>query len=159
MVDIFVMLLQPGAGDDLQGIKRGILEVVDMVIVTKDDGDQSKFIQKAKHDYEQALHILRHEGRVPPVLTCSSLTKKGFLEIWSQIDSYFLDQQKSILMKRDRQGLHWMWQMVHDDLISHFRSVVQDSKIHELEQKVLSQEMTSPEAARKLLQLFRDHKC
>lgn len=154
MVDLFVMLLQPGAGDDLQGIKRGILEMVDMVIVTKDDGDQQKIIQKAKHDYEQALHILRHEGWIPPVLSCSSVTKSGFPEILKNIDSYFVDQKQIIEWKRNKQGIDWMWQLILDQLKDSFMAKVGTDSIRSLEQEILHKKLTSPEAASQLLKKF-----
>lgn len=154
MVDLFVMLLQPGAGDDLQGIKRGILEMVDMVVVTKDDGDQQKIIQKAKHDYEQALHILRHEGWVPPVLSCSSVTKSGFPEIIKTIENYFVDQKKLIEDKRNKQGLDWMWQLIFEGLKDSFRETVGADKIMAMEKEILHKKITSPEAASQLLKNF-----
>lgn len=154
MVDLFVMLLQPGAGDDLQGIKRGILEVVDMVVVTKDDSGQEKIIQKAKHDYQQALHILRHEGWIPPVLSCSAVTKKGLPEVQQTIDSYFIDQKHLITQKRDRQGLDWMWQLINDGLKDSFKASVGENEINKIEKDILKKSITSPEAAAYLLNLF-----
>lgn len=153
MVDLFVMLLQPGAGDDLQGIKRGILEMVDMVVVTKDDGENKSIIQKAKHDYERALHILRHEGWIPPVMSCSALTKNGLPEIESVIENYFKDEQTLIKAKRDRQGLDWMWQLILDGLKSNFLSQVDQTQLKEIQNKILAQELTSPQAADILLKL------
>lgn len=151
MVDLFVMLLQPGAGDDLQGIKRGILEMVDMVVVTKDDGDNKSIIQKAKHDYERALHILRHEGWIPPVLSCSALTKNGLPEVEATIESYFLNEKILIKAKRDRQGLDWMWQLILDGLKQNFMSRVDKAQLNDVENKILSQKLTSPQAADILL--------
>lgn len=151
MVDLFVMLLQPGSGDDLQGIKRGILEMVDMVVVTKDDGDNKLIIQKAKHDYEHALHILRHEGWIPPVLSCSALTKDGLPEIQKIIDGYFKDQDELIRNKRNLQGIDWMWQLIHEGLKQKFLSQVTSQELKMIEQEILSQKLTSPQAAAKLL--------
>lgn len=158
MVDLFVMLLQPGAGDDLQGIKRGILEVVDMVVVTKDDGDQQKIIQKAKHDYQNALHILRHEGWIPPVLSCSAYTKNGLPEILKTIEDYFKDQQPLIQKKRDKQGMDWMWQLIQEGLTSAFRSTMSEEVIQEAKSNVQNQKETAPQAALRLLNLFRSQK-
>lgn len=155
MVDLFVMLLQPGAGDDLQGIKRGILEMVDVVVVTKDDGEQSKSIQKAKHDYQQALHILRHDGWMPPVLSCSSLTKSGFPEIFTTIEDYFSREQKLIEKKRNQQGIEWMWQLIFDHLKMSFLQNLGAEKVTEIEKQVLSQKLSAPEAAAKLLALAK----
>jgi LAO/AO transport system kinase len=147
MVDLFIMLLQPGAGDDLQGIKRGILEMVDMVIVTKDDGDQHKVIQKAKHDYQQALHILRHDGWMPPVVSCSSLTKSGFPEIQKIIEEYFSLQQKMILDKRSKQNLDWMWNILKHKLEQEFFDKVGKAEYLRVQKDVLSQMMSPSEAA------------
>jgi LAO/AO transport system kinase len=158
MVDLFVMLLQPGAGDDLQGIKRGILEMVDMVVVTKDDGDQRVIIERAKHDYQHALQILRHDGWIPPVLSCSALTKHGLPEVQKTIDAYFLDQKNLIQEKRDKQGINWMWQLVHEGLKDSFKTVVGDLDIEFTQQEVLNKKMTSPEAALYLLMLYSKSK-
>ncbi len=154
MVDLFVMLLQPGAGDDLQGIKRGILEVVDMVVVTKDDGDQKKIIEKAKHDYQQALHILRHDGWMPPVLSCSAFTKSGLPEIQHTIESYFNQQQLLINEKRERQGVDWMWQLIQDGLRDAFHRGVGEVSIRSCEEEIRHKKLTAPEAAERLLQNF-----
>lgn len=154
MVDIFIMLLQPGAGDDLQGIKRGILEIVDMVIVTKDDGENQKIIQKAKHDYEQALHILRHEGWIPPVLSCSSISKNGFPKIHETINDYFNTQKRNISEKRDRQGLDWMWQLIHDGLKDSFTQTIGEKEIHKFEKDILSKQISPVEASQELLKKF-----
>jgi LAO/AO transport system kinase len=151
MVDLFVMLLQSGAGDDLQGIKRGILELVDMVIVTKDDGDQEKIIEKAKQDYHEALKILRHDGWIPPVISCSSITKKGLPEIEETIDSYFKNKKNLIVEKREKQGLDWMWQLIRDELNIHFLSKVGEKKLNEVQKALLKKELTPVEASRKLL--------
>jgi LAO/AO transport system kinase len=157
MVDLFVMLLQPGAGDDLQGIKRGILEIVDMVIVTKDDGDNKQIIQKAKHDYHQALHILRHDGWIPPVLSCSAYTKNGMPEVQKTIDSFFHDQKKLISKKREQQGIDWMWQLIHEGLKEAFKAKIGESEILRVERDILSHRSTSPEAAKKMLDKFQSN--
>lgn len=154
MVDLFVMLLQPGAGDDLQGIKRGILEMVDMVVVTKDDGDQQQIIQKAKHDYQNALHILRHDGWIPPVLSCSAYTKNGLPEVQKTIETYFTEQKTLITKKREKQGIDWMWQLIHEGLKDSFKNAVGENEILSVERDVLSKSSTSPEAAEKLLKNF-----
>lgn len=155
MVDLFVMLLQPGAGDDLQGIKRGILELVDLVVVTKDDGEQSKIIQKAKHDYQQALHILRHDGWMPPVLSCSSLTKNGLPEIQSTIETYFSQQKNLISSKRSKQGLDWMWQLVREELEQNFFEKVGVSEFEKMQNDVLSNKVSPTDAAHLLLGKYK----
>lgn len=150
MVDLFIMLLQPGAGDDLQGIKRGILEVVDMVVVTKDDGDQQKIIQKAKHDYQQALQILRHDGWMPPVMSCSAVTKSGLPEIQNVIEDYFSQQKKLIEEKRSKQGLDWMWQLIREGLERGFIEKA-GNELAKVQEQILRKEITPAKAAEDLL--------
>ena len=157
MVDLFVMLLQPGAGDDLQGIKRGILEVVDMVVVTKDDGDQEKIILRAKHDYQQALQILRHDGWIPPVLSCSAVTKKGLPEVEKTMEDYFSKEAAQIQKKREKQGLDWMWQLIHEGLKSSFQEVIDQRAIKASEKKIRDNAGTPPEVAQELLKQFFSH--
>jgi LAO/AO transport system kinase len=158
MVDLFIMLLQPGAGDDLQGIKRGILEIVDMIIVTKDDGDQQKIIQKAKHDYQEALNILRHDSTIPSVLSCSALTKTGLPEIQKCIEDYFVHQKKNIQEKRNKQGLDWMWHLIHDQLKDYFRDSVGEKEILKVQTEILDKKITPVEGAQYLLHLFKNKK-
>ncbi len=155
MVDIFVMLLQPGAGDDLQGIKRGILEMVDMVVVTKDDGDNHKIIQKAKHDYQKALEILRHDsGHIPSVLSCSSLTKAGLPEVAAAIDSFLSVSKTDIEKKRKEQNIEWMWALIHEGLDRSFHEKVSPAEIEKVKDAIMKQTLTAPLAAEKLLKLF-----
>lgn len=155
MVDIFIMLLQPGSGDDLQGIKRGILELVDMVVVTKDDGEQKNIIQKAKHDYQRALEILRHGEFIPRVFSCSSVTKKGLPEILQSIEDFFMKRKDEIQSKRDKQGVDWMWNLINDALKDTFRETLGQERILRMQNKILSQEVTPPEAQRILFEEFK----
>ena len=90
IVDFFVLLMQPGSGDELQGIKRGILEVSDLVVVNKSDGDFEKVSKIAQHDYQRSLEILQENNKwQSQVLRCSSLYKKGFEEIFTCIDHFY----------------------------------------------------------------------
>ncbi len=158
MVDIFIMLLQPGAGDDLQGIKRGILELVDMVVVTKDDGDQQKIIAKAKHDYEQALHILRHEGWQPPVMSCSSLTKAGLPEIKKKIDEFFKAHEKSLSDKRMKQGEEWANDLILEGLENSFKSSLGEAALKAAMKSITDGSQTPPQAADILLKKYFSRK-
>ena len=155
MTDIFIMLLQPGSGDDLQGIKRGILELVDLVIVTKDDGDQAKMIERAKHDYQKALEILRHDSKVPPVLSSSCVTKKGFPEIEKYLENYFTKEKDLIIQKRNRQNIQWMWDLVHQGLVESFREKISVTEIQKMEEDILLLKRTPVEASDKLLSRFK----
>jgi LAO/AO transport system kinase len=154
MVDIFLMLLQPGSGDDLQGIKRGILELVDMVIVTKDDGDNHQIIQKACHDYQKALHILRHEGWIPSVLSCSALKNKGLKEIQEKIEEYFQSQINLISLKRKEQNINWFWQLVDEGIREKYLSKLNTQTIHETESLIKDQNLSVPEAASKIIKMI-----
>jgi len=151
MVDLFVMLLQPGAGDDLQGIKRGILELVDLVVVTKDDGENQNIISKARFDYQRALEILRSEGVIPKVLTCSSLTKKGLPEILASIDEFFKTDRSS---RRLTQQVDWMWQLVIEGLKARFHEKVSDNEIQSVVTKINEHKLTPPQGAKELLNLL-----
>ncbi len=117
LTDCFLMLLQPGAGDDLQGIKRGILELVDAVVVTKADGDNKTLAAQAVHHYEQALHILRQEGWRPPVLACSAWEKKGLAEVWEAVGKFYAHLGAAGLeAKRHSQGAHWLDDSLNEEL-------------------------------------------
>jgi LAO/AO transport system kinase len=154
MVDIFLMLLQPGSGDDLQGIKRGILELVDMVIVTKDDGDNQPIIQKACHDYQKALHILRHDGITPSVLSCSALKKTGLKEVSHKIEEFFSTQSDYIVSKRKDQNLNWLWQLVDEGIREKYLSQLTPQLITETEKEVRGQSLSVLEAASRILKLI-----
>ncbi len=155
MTDFFMMLLQPGSGDDLQGIKRGILELVDMVVVTKDDGDNKPMIQKARHDYEQALHILRHEGWIPTVRTCSSIEKRGLNTIWADVNTYYEKQEKELTSKRQNQLIQWMDQLLKEALIHSFETVVGSEIIKSHQKKIRDGAITPYQSSQELLKLFR----
>jgi LAO/AO transport system kinase len=157
MSDFFMMLLQPGSGDDLQGIKRGILELVDMVVVTKDDGDNKILIQKARHDYEQALHILRHEGWTPRVRTCSAVEKTGIDTIWNDINHFYTDQTQQLKDKRQTQLIQWMDQLVKESLLKSFASSVGLKTIESYKEKVRNGELTPYQSSQELLKLFMKH--
>jgi LAO/AO transport system kinase len=154
MVDIFIMLLQPGAGDDLQGIKRGILELVDMVVVTKDDGEQKNIIAKAKHDYQQALHILRHEGWQPPVLSCSSMTKSGLPEIQQSIDQFFKAHERSLQSKRMKQGQEWAHALILEGLEKDFLKNIGDAELRAAMSSISKGDQTPPQVAETLLRKY-----
>ena len=146
LVDCFMMLLQPGAGDDLQGIKRGILELVDMVVVTKADGDNVPLAQAAKHHYQNALHILRSDLWHPPVLSCSSLEKIGFNEIWKTIQDYTQTQSNQIAHKRREQLNYWFEQELHQEFQQRMRQKVGEELISKQQLSIQQHKLTIHEA-------------
>jgi LAO/AO transport system kinase len=112
IVDMFMLLMQPGSGDELQGIKRGILEVSDLVIVNKSDGEYEKISKIAQHDYKKSLEVLQERRSwQTSVLRCSSLNKTGFDEINLKISEYF-DQFE--LSQRDGQIKKWVEELLKD---------------------------------------------
>lgn len=156
MVDCFMMLLQPGAGDDLQGIKRGILELVDMVVVTKADGAQAKVATEAVHHYQQALHILRHDNVWhPPVLSCSSLEKKGLPEIWQAIEKFYQTQKNQITTKRATQRLSWLDQALAESLQDWFYSQLDAGELKKLRSSVEAGKLPVSKAVEQLLKSLK----
>lgn len=126
MVDMFVLLMQPGGGDDLQGIKRGIMELADLVIVTKADGDLAPAAMRAQADFTNAVHWLRPKwkGWETRVQSVSSLEGKGIPEVWTLV-SEFADVLKASgdwRRNRDQQRLDWLWSDVKERLIDRIRA-------------------------------------
>ncbi len=113
-VDMFILLMQPGGGDELQGIKRGILEISDLIIVNKADGTQEQVARVALHDYEKSLDVLqeKRDWRAP-VLACSSLKKSGFEEIYQVMVRYFEGFNS---VKRQGQLKFWLRDLIQEKL-------------------------------------------
>lgn len=110
LVDFFILLMQPGSGDELQGIKRGILEVSDLVLIHKADGANKKLAQVAQHDFKKSLSILQHEKKwMTPVIQCSSLEKSGFDDIDQSFEDFY---QQFDLSVRSKQLKIWLKEMV-----------------------------------------------
>jgi len=124
MVDFFLVLMLAGAGDELQGIKKGILELADAIAITKADGDNVEKAKKAARVYENALHFLRLASPtwVPPVLTCSSADNAGIREIWRTVLSHHqkLSETGELEQKRKQQALDWMWSLIEEGLKNRF---------------------------------------
>ena len=124
MVDFFLVLMLAGAGDELQGIKKGVLELADAIAINKADGDNIENARKARVEYKKALSLLTPSSKTwsPPVLTCSAVTMDGIDDIWQTI----LDHRKKteasgeLAAKRSQQSLDWMWALVEEGLIDRF---------------------------------------
>ena len=124
MVDFFLVLMLAGAGDELQGIKKGVLELADAIAINKADGQNIDNAEKAKIEYEKALNLLTPSSKIwsPPVLTCSAVTLNGIEDIWQTI----LDHKKKLEAsgelgeKRRRQALDWLWALVEEGLRERF---------------------------------------
>ncbi len=154
MVDFLLLLLLPGAGDELQGIKRGILELVDMVAVNKADGDSLAAAREARSYYLAALKYLRHAGSWrPPVLACSGLEATGLDELWSRVEEHRkMAESGEREERRRRQRLDWMRSLVEDEILGSFhRRPEVVALLPELERRVMAGEITPALAAQRLL--------
>lgn len=161
MVDFFLLLLLPGAGDELQGLKKGIMELADALAINKADGTNLPLAQQAVAQYRSALNLFRHSSAHwdPPVVTVSSLENRGMAEVWSIIEAYRarLGESGELEQKRQRQQQAWFWSMIEDGLRDQFfrRSDVR-SALPELEEALAARRITPTHAARRLLALL-DH--
>ncbi|MBF0033162.1 methylmalonyl Co-A mutase-associated GTPase MeaB [Citrobacter freundii] len=121
MVDCFISLQIAGGGDDLQGIKKGLMEMADLVVINKDDGDNHTSVAIARHMYESALHILRrkYDEWQPRVLTCSALKKRGIEEIWQAITDFktCLTTSGRLEKVRQQQAVDWLHQQAEEEAL------------------------------------------
>jgi LAO/AO transport system kinase len=159
MVDFFLLLMLPGAGDELQGIKRGIMEMADAVAITKTDGDNMGKAKQAISDFENALHLYppSASGWTPKVLSCSALKNTGLQEIWQMILGYeaFTRDTGYFNKRRNEQSKYWLHEFISQRLTAHFYNLPAiRERIAELEQMLLESRTTSYHAAEELLQLY-----
>jgi LAO/AO transport system kinase len=165
MVDCFLVLMLPGAGDELQGIKRGILELADLVAINKADASPEA-ARVAKRDYMSALRVMhgtaggdgtRADAWTPPVLMVSALKGDGLTELWQQIQQFRAasEQHGRFAEKRKQQLRRWMWSMVEDRVLAalHAHPEVQE-RAPALEADVLAGKITPTLGAQALLQAF-----
>ena len=159
LVDLFMLLLLPSGGDELQGIKRGIVELADLVVVNKADGAFVEAARRAAAEYQSALRMLRpvaHDWQVP-VLLCSALEGDGLEEVWARIGQYrALHQDNGLWEKRrQEQASAWLWREVEESLLSalhHHPQVA--AEISGLEASVRDGSLAPGAAARRLLEAF-----
>ena len=147
MTDFFLALMLPGAGDELQGIKKGLVELADMIAVNKADGDNLRRAQAAASEYKAALHILapRSEHWFPPVVTYSALTGAGIDGRWDKVLAHRTAMQASgdFDARRRDQQVKWMWAMLEDRLKARLRSApAVRSKVKQAEAAVADGRMT-----------------
>jgi LAO/AO transport system kinase len=159
MVDLFLLLLVAGAGDELQGIKRGVVELADAIVVHKAEGDNLDRAKAARSEYERAIHYLTPvtEGWTPRVLTASSMTGEGIGELWELAREFReTTEETGVLGKRRReQAREWVHAIVRETLLARFRS---DEKVQEilseLESAVMYGRLPATTAAQRLLDAF-----
>ncbi len=160
MVDFFCVLLQPGAGDELQGIKKGVLELADSLVVHKADGDNLAAAERTRADYTQALGLLQPSSArwTPRVLTASAKTGDGIDAFWQVVLEHheLLEANGEREARRREQARAWLWRLLRDGLDLAFREHAgMLERIAEFERDVEAQKLTAPHAARALLDAFR----
>nr|NP_001076131.2 methylmalonic aciduria type A homolog, mitochondrial [Oryctolagus cuniculus]NP_001348400.1 methylmalonic aciduria type A homolog, mitochondrial [Oryctolagus cuniculus] len=160
MVDMFVLLLPPAGGDELQGIKRGIIEMADMVAITKSDGDLIAPARRIQAEYVSALKLLRRRSAVwrPKVVRISARSGEGITEMWDKMKEFWDLTLASgeLIARRQKQQKVWMWNLIQENVLEHFRShpTVRE-QIPVLEQKVLRGALAPGLAADLLLKAFK----
>jgi LAO/AO transport system kinase len=152
MTDFFLALMLPGAGDELQGIKKGLVELADMIAINKADGDNLKRANAAAAEYRSALHILtpRSEHWYPPVVTYSALTGNGIAELWQKVIEHrtAMNACGEFAARRREQQVKWMWSMLEGRMMARLRSdAAIRSKVKKTEAEVADGKMTPAVAA------------
>ncbi|XP_039194918.1 methylmalonic aciduria type A protein, mitochondrial isoform X1 [Crotalus tigris] len=161
MVDMFVLLLPPAGGDELQGIKRGIIEMADLVVITKADGDLIVPARRIQAEYVSALKLLHKRSKVwrPKVMRISAKTGEGISDVWDKMTEFqeLMLTSGELLAKRRRQQKVWMWNVIQESMLNHFRhhSEVKD-QIPLLEDKVVDGILSPGLAADLLLRAFKE---
>jgi len=159
MVDMFLLLLAPGGGDELQGIKKGIVELADVIVVNKADGDLAPAAERARREYASALHLLspRSAAWTPGVLKCSSRDQTGIAEVWEQVGAFreAKDGSGEFSTRRAEQARAWMWSEVRETLVAELRaSTERGAVVDALEARVADGEISPTEAAHKVIGAF-----
>jgi LAO/AO transport system kinase len=156
MTDVFLLLMQPGSGDELQGIKRGVVEMADFIAVNKADGELQSAAQKTVADYANALRYLRARSAnwQVPVQTCSALTGEGIATIWQQVCDYHdaLQANGELAVRRAEQSRTWLWTELSECLLASLReNAAVNALLPDIERRVERGELAPTVAARQLL--------
>jgi LAO/AO transport system kinase len=160
LVDVFMLLLAPAGGDDLQGIKRGIMELADVLVVNKSDGDLVAAAQRVQRDTAAALHILRprDDAWPPPVLSCSAVTGNGITEVWKSVQDYLqtLGQGRGLTSQRGQQARSLMELEIVETLLMDIQGdSIMGEQWRDFESDVIEGNCAPSEAARRLLAGYR----
>ncbi len=159
MVDFFLVLQISGAGDELQGIKKGVLEVADAIVVNKADGDNVNRAKLAKKQYETALHLVNPSSPnwMPPVMTCSAVERTGLQEVWDTIINHkkIMTNTGELQQKRREQAMSWMWFLVNEGLeIWFYQHPEVQNQLPELRKKVEDGRIAPTRAADELIAIL-----
>jgi len=160
MADMFLLLLSPSGGDELQGIKRGIMELADLVLVNKADGDQSAAAAQTQSDYRSAIHFMKSRFGYwqPPVMTCSALKNQGIEDVWDKVTEFSLAlSAKGQLAKlRAQQSKAWMWSETAESLIADLKADPNvKNLVPDLEAAVLEGTLPATIAAQRLVESYK----
>ena len=160
MTDFFLLLMLAGAGDELQGMKRGIIEMLDGMAINKADGDNKRKAERARTEYASALHLFpaSADGWTPRVMTCSSLTGEGIAEVWEMVLEHrqLVEENGFLARRRSRQALEWMSELLMLGLEGSFRAdrgVA--ARLPQLQEEVRRGAVTPFAASRELLRIFK----
>jgi LAO/AO transport system kinase len=160
MVDFFLLIQLAGTGDELQGIKRGIMEMADGIAVNKCDGNNIEKSKLARRQFKNALHLfpLGKSGWSPDVVTCSAIEKNGISDVWEMITRFesFVKENGYFELHRNQQSKYWMYESINESLKADFyhnEDIIQ--LLRQLEDQVLHKEISSFMAAKKAVDTFR----
>jgi LAO/AO transport system kinase len=160
MTDFFLLLMLSGAGDELQGIKKGIMEMADMVVINKADGDNVIRSEMAKRQYQNALHIfpLSDSGWSPVVSTASAIKNIGIDTVWDEITKYkkLVDENGYFLANRNHQQIQWMYNNINEELKRLFygsKNIADHLAI--LEKDIVSSKISPVKAAQLIINEFK----
>lgn len=159
MVDCFLLLLLPGAGDELQGIKRGIVEMADILAVNKADGEHVSLAKRTRQAYQNALHLfpMKNSNWIPEVVTCSASTGEGIAEIWDLIEKFRIFTQTNGFFDYNRreQARHWLFETLESQLKAAFyNNETVKKQLKFIEQEVVDGKLSSSKGAKELLEFF-----
>ncbi|MCT4665259.1 MAG: methylmalonyl Co-A mutase-associated GTPase MeaB [Flavobacteriales bacterium] len=159
MVDFFLLLMLAGAGDELQGIKKGIMEMADTMIITKADGENVLNCKKAKMTYQSALHLFppHPTGWIPPVLLTSSLENEGIQSVWNTVEDFKKQSISTNYFRENRinQNLYWFRESIQEQLFMLFKKNKRvKEELHTLETLLKTEKTTAFEASEQLFNTF-----
>lgn len=159
MVDFFLLIMIAGAGDELQGIKRGVIEIADALLINKADGENKQKAELAKTEFAHALHYLKPatEGWETPVETCSALTGKGIEDVWKMIDNFveFTKSSQIFEQRRKEQSIEWVHRLIEEELKNEFYNNEKVKAIlPEIKDEILNGRILTIDAVKKLLAAF-----
>lgn len=163
MVDFFLLLMLAGAGDELQGIKRGIMELADLLVINKADGDNKRKAEVAAREYKNAMHLFPANANewIPKTAVCSALEEQNIDTIWKEIESFENHTKLNgwFEKKRHLQDIRWFQESLKETIL-HFYLDKKGAKesVKEIEQKIINQEITPFEAADKLFNTWKNDK-